>query len=369
MRVCYFGTYEKNYSRNKTMIEGLRLNGVDVLECHYDIWKNKESKVSLKIFSRIRIVFSYLMSCACLLVKFFSLKKIDIFIVGYPGFFDVFVLKFLTFFKPKKIIFDAYLSFFDSFVNDRKVVRADGFMAKILWLVDKRACALADMVFLDTDEHIKYFCQEFNLMPEKFIKIPIGGSGKVAILKNSDNQTNVIFFGKYIPLHGIETIIKAADVLRNEKEIIFNMYGDGQTKKLAVDQAKKLKLYCVKFHGFTPYEKLAEIISRADIGLGIFGLTEKAGRVIPNKVYEMMASKIPFISRESKAIREELIDMHHCLFVQPGNPKDLAEKILLLKSDKDLGRKLVSNSYDLYCDKFSKKAIGLKVKEEIRKIL
>ena len=34
IKVCYFGTYRAAYSRNKIMIEGLRRNGVEVLECH-----------------------------------------------------------------------------------------------------------------------------------------------------------------------------------------------------------------------------------------------------------------------------------------------------------------------------------------------
>ena len=34
MRVCYFGTYRAEYSRNQIMIEGLRRNGVEVIECH-----------------------------------------------------------------------------------------------------------------------------------------------------------------------------------------------------------------------------------------------------------------------------------------------------------------------------------------------
>ncbi len=47
MRICYFGTYsmEEGYPRNRVIIEGLRKNGVDVVECHEDFWRNTEEKL------------------------------------------------------------------------------------------------------------------------------------------------------------------------------------------------------------------------------------------------------------------------------------------------------------------------------------
>ena len=45
LRVCYFGTYRANYSRNQIMIEGLRCNGVEVIECHETLWHGIEDRV------------------------------------------------------------------------------------------------------------------------------------------------------------------------------------------------------------------------------------------------------------------------------------------------------------------------------------
>jgi hypothetical protein len=44
LRVCYFGTYRQDYSRNQIMIEGLRLAGVDVIECHEPLWRGIEDR-------------------------------------------------------------------------------------------------------------------------------------------------------------------------------------------------------------------------------------------------------------------------------------------------------------------------------------
>ena len=43
--VCYFGTCRENYSRNQIMVEGLRRNGVEVIECHEKLWEGIEDRV------------------------------------------------------------------------------------------------------------------------------------------------------------------------------------------------------------------------------------------------------------------------------------------------------------------------------------
>jgi len=47
LRVCYFGTYRADYSRNQIMIEGLRRSGVTVFECHEQLWRNIEDRVQV----------------------------------------------------------------------------------------------------------------------------------------------------------------------------------------------------------------------------------------------------------------------------------------------------------------------------------
>ncbi len=46
MKVCYWGTYDKGYLRNKILITGLRENGVEVVECHAGIWRDTAEKMA-----------------------------------------------------------------------------------------------------------------------------------------------------------------------------------------------------------------------------------------------------------------------------------------------------------------------------------
>ncbi len=69
-------------------------------------------------------------------------------------------------------------------------------------------------------------------------------------------------------------------------------------------------------------------IQQADICLGIFGDSDKAGRVIPNKVFQILNAGKLVITRDSAAIRE-LLDpgMEGVFLVPPANPLSLAKTI------------------------------------------
>ncbi len=44
LKVCYFGTYRRSYSRNKILIGALRQAQVEVYECHSKLWLEFEDR-------------------------------------------------------------------------------------------------------------------------------------------------------------------------------------------------------------------------------------------------------------------------------------------------------------------------------------
>jgi glycosyltransferase involved in cell wall biosynthesis len=76
------------------------------------------------------------------------------------------------------------------------------------------------------------------------------------------------------------------------------------------------------------YSELVDWIHRADICLGIFGDSEKAARVIPNKVFQILSTGTPLITRDSPAIRELLDpEMPGVLLVPPKQPDALVDAL------------------------------------------
>ena len=82
---------------------------------------------------------------------------------------------------------------------------------------------------------------------------------------------------------------------------------------------------------FTPLESLRDEIARADICLGgHFGASDKAGRVVPGKVYQILAMARPLIASDSPANRGVLTHNVSAHLRPPGNPPAPAAAILTL---------------------------------------
>ena len=377
MRVCYFGTYslEEGYPRNRVIIEGLRRNGIDVVECHLDLWEGTSEKLAgiQDVFSIIKKLLGISKVYLRLIRKYMSIGNYDVLIVGYAGHIDIFIAKFLNLFKRKPLIFDVFLSLYDTAVVDRKIVSAGSFKAKLLHLIDRWSCMTADAVLLDTPAHIDYFVKEFRLPAGKFHAIPVGSSlmmnGLNQIHTDHGNKFNVLYFGSYIPLHGVDVILKTARILQDKENgtVVFTLVGTGQLLSEMKALAARLGLNNVSFiDRFVKEDELAGFISNADICLGIFGKSDKALRVIPCKVYNCLAAGKPLITAKTLATDGVLTHNENVYFCNSGDPESLAKAVLALRANDSLRNKIAQNGMKYFDKNFSTEAIGRKVAEIIK---
>ena len=115
LRVCYFGTYRADYARNRLMIEGLRRNGVEVIECHERLWRGVEDRVQAvtgkwksPAFAR-RVLGAY----GRLIWKYFAMRPdYDVMVVGYPGQFDLFLARLLSWQRRRPLVWDIFMSIY-----------------------------------------------------------------------------------------------------------------------------------------------------------------------------------------------------------------------------------------------------------------
>ncbi|MFH1455601.1 MAG: glycosyltransferase [archaeon] len=367
MKVCYFGTYERSYSRNQTIINGLKHNNVTVYECHTDIWGKKEHKTDFNLLGKMKFLLNSSISYTSLFFRYMFMPEHDVVIVGYPGQIDMFVAKFASFIRGKPLVFDAYLSLYDSMVNDRKVIKKNSFTGQALHFVDKYSCKLANKVLLDTNEHIKFFSKEFQIPKSKFDRVWIGANNRVFYPRNKRkfDKFTVLFHGKFIPLQGVPYIIEAAKEL---KDVNFIIIGAGQSFDSIKKKVSNDKLKNIEFKGFLPTAEIADYLAKSHVGLGIFGDTEKARRVIPNKAYEILAMKVPLITGLSKASLEGLEDSQNCLLCEMASPSSLASAILKLKKNENLRREIAERGYQTFMNNFAIDPLGLKVKNILEEV-
>ena len=363
MRVCYFGTYESTYPRNQILIKGLEKNGAEVIQCHVPLWESTLHKVMgfSSTWSKLRILPKLLLTYLSLIQRHSQIGTYDVMIVGYPGHFDMLIAKILTAMRKRPLVFDAFLSLYDSMVSDRKVIPPASLKARLLHFIDRWACRLANIVLLDTNAHIDYFRVEFHLKKKKFRRIFIGTDDSHFAPRETLKESKkfvVIHYGKFIPLHGLQYIIEAAKRLERERDIEFQLIGDGQLFEEIRILTRKLRVKNVSFIGWVAQVELPAYIANADLCLGIFGDTAKAKRVIPNKVFECLAMKKAVITGDSEASSEVFTNGENILLCRMADSKAIADSILLLKHNKKLRTNIAHNGYKLFKNRFSPGILG-----------
>ncbi|MFA5022548.1 MAG: glycosyltransferase [Patescibacteria group bacterium] len=343
MRVCYFGTYDPIYTRNRLMIKGLKENGVEVVECRTPQIKNKIEKYKqlIKQHKKIKDTGNY-----------------DVMIVGFAGHAIMPLAWILAKLNGKKIILDLFVSEYDSVVMDRKKYSPRSLPALKFWLLDWFSCRLADLSLLDADEHIKYFVKNFKIKPEKFKTILLSTDSEIFYPRPKSEAQNFVvhYHGSYSPIQGVKFIVQAAKLLVNEN-IKFNIIGKLKNHQPEIDLAKKIGADNIEFIDILPYEKLADQIAQSDICLGMFGDTDKAMHCSAFKIVEAMAMKKAVVTGDTPALRELIKDRETGLLCRMADARDLADKILELKNNPDLQDRIIENAYQLYLQSLTPKVV------------
>jgi len=270
--------------------------------------------------------------------------------------------KILSLFSSKKVVFDPLAGRFETKIIDWERKPLDSWQARLNFKIDYWAFRLADLILADTQAHKDYFCQRYGLPSNKVEVLPVGFDDELfrpSAAAEKENRFTVLFFGSFLPLHGVDCILEAANIISSrEPSIQFRLIGSGQTLLLAENLASKLGLRNVIFEDWLPLSELPQKIASSDICLGIFGRTEKARRVVPHKIFQAMGMKKPVITSRTPAVEEFFSHRENIFLIQESSSDLLAQAILELKRDEDLREGIAERGYELVNEKFSPEAIG-----------
>ncbi len=361
VRVCYFGTYDLGKPRNRILMAALRAQGAEVIQCHFPVWRGVLDKTQISPVRdapiiALRLVLAYLL----LPLLYMAAGTHDVVIVAYLGQLDVPLAWLLTRITGRRLAFDPFLSLYDTVVLDRCLVQRSSLLARLLLLIDRFSCSLADIVITDTLAQGRFFKRELGLRRKRFARAFVGAEeGLFAPGPESAAQRNerkVLFYGQFIPLHGIDAILRAAALLRDKAH--FTIIGKGQTYPQMRKLAEELGCSNVSWIDWVPYESLVEHLRAAAIVLGIFGTTPKAARVIPNKVFQALSAGRPVITASTPAARELLRSGESALLCERGSPQALASAIAGLLADAALRKKLARNGHRVFLERASQGILG-----------
>jgi glycosyltransferase involved in cell wall biosynthesis len=333
MKIVLWGTYDTGKPRVRLLREGIRKNGVELIECHANIWNGIEDKSQIKgTLSKLGLMLRLLSCYPGLIWRYLRLPKHDLVLVSYPGLLDVLLIRCFAWLRRTPVAWDVFISAYDTVIDDRSMFGVRHPVAYVLWALEWLALRAASGIFMDTKAHAKRLETLFHLRDGECGAVWVGAETEkfpVAQITAPQPQRplQVLFYGQFIPLHGIEYIVEAARLLAHE-EIDWILIGKGQEASRIRALLDDQPLARVRWHDWADYQDLTAWIQQADICLGIFGTSKKAANVIPNKVFQIIAAQKPLITRDSPAIRELLQHSPPCVSLIPaGNALALAEVV------------------------------------------
>jgi len=251
------------------------------------------------------------------------------------------------------LLIDPLISAYDKQIHERGRFLADSARGRWLLRTERRLFAGADRVLADTPEHARFFTKTLGVDSEKVSIVYVGAEEPLfspAPAPAIDAELEVLFYGSFIPLQGPEVIVQAAR-LYHGVPVRWTLLGQGPLRADCQRRARGLRN--VHFENRIPYRDLPARIHRAHILLGVFGATAKAGRVVPNKVFQALACGRPLVTRRAPAYPDELLASADSgiVWVPAADAAALAAAVSTLAGQADrLGAagKAARSSYEFY---------------------
>ncbi len=339
------------------LIEGLRRNGVEVVECHVPLWRGIEDRVEVAgggwrspaFWWRVLRVYGRLLR------YYRRVGEYDVLMVGYPGQMDVFLARLLSWWRRRPLVWDIFMSVYLIAIERGLGARSRVGM-RLLRAVEGAACRLPDLLILDTEEYVTWFCATYGLSASRFRLVPTGADDRffrpLPRHRGTADHFRVLYYGTFIPNHGVEHIVEAARLLADMGDIHFELIGDGPDRQKAQALARRHGLSNVEFVDWLDRSRLLERIANADLCLGAFGTTPQSLMTVQNKIYEGLAAARPVLTGDGPAVRRLLRHGEHVYLCPRADPEALAGAIRVLRSDGDLRRRLAENGHRLFVEQF-----------------
>jgi len=334
LHVEWVGTYERGYPRTRVLVDGLRAHGVRVSEHHRPVWERTRHKAGgfLSAGSLAASGASWARAWAGLLATEPGTHgPVDAVIAGYPAQPDAVPAWLVARARRAPLVVDMMVSLADTLGDDRG--RTGAAATRALAAADRTALALADIVLVDTVAGGDFLVRRFGVSPARIVVALVGAEpGAFPPSPVSRGACHALWYGKLSPMHGLDVILGAARIPGTPP---MRLVGEGQLDDWLADEMERDPPSALEHVPWVPYERLRDEVAACGVVLGIFGRSDKASRVVPNKVFQAMAAGRPVITADTPGIREVLTHGHDAVLVPAGESAALAAALISLAADPD----------------------------------
>ena len=279
-------------------------------------------------------------------------KSSELFLVSNPPFVPMLGLVFKKFFNQTfhLLIYDIYP---DALVNFG-YIKKDSFIYKLWAKINKKQFTEAETVFTISEnmsQTILQYAPEIksvvvhNWVDTSFIK-PLDKLENWFVDKyDLQDKFVVMYSGNLGQTHDLESLIEAANLLKDQKQIQFLIIGEGVKKELLMKMVESYQLKNILMLPFQDPEVIPFSMTAADIGVVTLGVGAEALSV-PSKTYYMLGAGncILAIAAEQSELGN-LVETYECgSMCNPGNARAIADFILEMEENRSEFRKKCENA-------------------------
>lgn len=170
----------------------------------------------------------------------------------------------------------------------------------------------------------------------------------------------VTFVGRLIEFKGPELLIEAVpQIVEVKADVEFLLVGEGDLRLKLEEKIRDLNLNS-KVHFLGIVSNVESVLQQTDVFVSLSPYNNFSDLAM----LEAMACGIPIVATNSGETHKTIKDGWNGLLIEPGNAKQLSEKILYILNNSDFGRKIGENARktvikDYSLEKFGKRILNV----------
>lgn len=216
-------------------------------------------------------------------------------------------------------------------------IKRSSIIYKYFHFVSKRIYRTADKILITSRMFSEYLHNEFDIENRKIEYLPQYAEGIFEMIapKKETGIFDFMFAGNIGAIQSVDTIIKAAELLKNEP-VRFHIVGNGTDLERLQQMGNNLEN--VIFYGRRPLEEMPKFYAMADAMLVTLQADEVLSMTLPGKVQSYMAVGRPIIGAINGETKKVIEDAKCGYCGRAEDAEVLAENIrsFVKNQDKDL---------------------------------
>ena len=179
--------------------------------------------------------------------------------------------------------------------------------------------------------------------------------------KYNFKQDDILFFYGGILGHaqGLKTVLRAANLVKDNKSIQIILQGSGPEKDDLVNLKVELKIDNIHFLPPVPKAEMPNILKEVDVALVPLRKLDLFQGAIPSKIFEALAMEKPLLLGVEGEAKKHFIDNAEAgLFFEPENEVNLADKMIEFSNDINRILEMGSNGRKYVSEHFNRNKIA-----------